>query len=201
MPSGVNQVQSFSRVWLLWPRRLQPTSLLCPWGFPCKNTGVGCHFPLQGIFPAQPRHRTLISCITYCISGGFLTAESNPRSTTSHRVRDTMSHRDRGATSQGQRCHVTGTEVPRHGDRGATSRGNRGATSRGQRCHVTGPVQPRTDSEAVSPGLSAPQGCCLLLSYDQIDLSTPGPTPLIYSPFRYFCHFKNVIYLESWSEV
>ena len=25
--------------------------LLCPWDFPGKNTGVGCHFLLQGIFP------------------------------------------------------------------------------------------------------------------------------------------------------
>ena len=29
------------------------TRLLCPWDFPGKNTGVGCHFLLQGIFPAQ----------------------------------------------------------------------------------------------------------------------------------------------------
>ena len=32
---------------------LQPTSLLCPWDFPGKNTGVGCHFLLQGILPTQ----------------------------------------------------------------------------------------------------------------------------------------------------
>ena len=25
--------------------------LLCPWAFPGRNTGVGCHFLLQGIFP------------------------------------------------------------------------------------------------------------------------------------------------------
>ena len=28
----------------LWPHRWQPTGLLCPWNFPGKNTGVGCHF-------------------------------------------------------------------------------------------------------------------------------------------------------------
>ena len=28
-------------------RRRQPTSLLCPWDSPGKNTGVGCHFLLQ----------------------------------------------------------------------------------------------------------------------------------------------------------
>ena len=31
--------------------RLQPTRLLCPWDFPGKNTGVGCHFQLQGQNP------------------------------------------------------------------------------------------------------------------------------------------------------
>ena len=34
-----------------WPYRLEPTKLLCPWGSPGKNTRVGCHFLLQGIFP------------------------------------------------------------------------------------------------------------------------------------------------------
>ena len=27
--------------------------LLCPWDFPGKNAGVGCHFQLQGIFLTQ----------------------------------------------------------------------------------------------------------------------------------------------------
>ena len=29
---------------------MQPARLLCPWDFPGKNIGVGCHFLLQGIF-------------------------------------------------------------------------------------------------------------------------------------------------------
>ena len=37
----------------LRPRGLAPTKLLRPWGSPGKNTGVGCHFLLQGIFPTQ----------------------------------------------------------------------------------------------------------------------------------------------------
>ena len=32
----------------LRPHELQPTRLLCPWDFPGKSTGVGCHFLLQG---------------------------------------------------------------------------------------------------------------------------------------------------------
>ena len=30
----------------LWPRGLWPARLLCPWNFPGKSTGVGCHFLL-----------------------------------------------------------------------------------------------------------------------------------------------------------
>ena len=32
---------------------MDPSRLLCPWDSPGKNTGVGCHFLLQGIFPTQ----------------------------------------------------------------------------------------------------------------------------------------------------
>ena len=35
------------------PHGLQLVRLLCPWDFPGENTGVGCHFLLQGIFPTQ----------------------------------------------------------------------------------------------------------------------------------------------------
>ena len=38
---------------LLRPHGLYPTRLLCPWDFPGKNTGLGCHFLLQGIFLIQ----------------------------------------------------------------------------------------------------------------------------------------------------
>ena len=31
------------------PYRRQPTRLPCPWDYPGKNTGVGCHFLLQGM--------------------------------------------------------------------------------------------------------------------------------------------------------
>ena len=45
---------------LLWPHGLQPSRLACPWNFPGKNMGVGCHFLLQEIF--QFRDQTHISC-------------------------------------------------------------------------------------------------------------------------------------------
>ena len=34
----------------LWLHGVWPARLLCPWDSPGKNTGVGCHFLLQGIF-------------------------------------------------------------------------------------------------------------------------------------------------------
>ena len=46
----------------LQPHGLQPTRLLCPWDFPGKNTGVGCHFLLQGIFLTQGSNPDLLHC-------------------------------------------------------------------------------------------------------------------------------------------
>ena len=56
-------VQLFATLWT--PR------LLCPWDLPGKNTGVGCHAFLQGIFPTQgsnPRLLQQLFCrwILYC---------------------------------------------------------------------------------------------------------------------------------------
>ena len=46
----------------LWPYGLLPARLLCSWDFPGKNTGVGCHFLLQGYF--KPRDQTHVSCVS-----------------------------------------------------------------------------------------------------------------------------------------
>ena len=40
-------LRRFSRVRLVRPYGRQPTRLPCPWDYPGKNTGVGCHFLLQ----------------------------------------------------------------------------------------------------------------------------------------------------------
>ena len=37
----------------LQPHGLQFIKLFCPWNSPSQNTGVDCHFLLQGIFPTQ----------------------------------------------------------------------------------------------------------------------------------------------------
>ena len=66
--------------WFLWacmhavvsdclqPHGLQPTRLFYPWNIQGKNTEMGCHFILQGIFPT--RDQTDVSCV-FCIAGGF----------------------------------------------------------------------------------------------------------------------------------
>ena len=54
-----------------WPCGLQSARLLCPWGSPGKNTGVGCHFLHQGIFPSQGwslgllHGRQILSCLSH----------------------------------------------------------------------------------------------------------------------------------------
>ena len=53
--------RSLSHVQLLWPHGRKPTRLLCPWDFPGKNTGVGCQFLLQGIFPTQGSNSSLLN--------------------------------------------------------------------------------------------------------------------------------------------
>ena len=45
---------------LLQPHGLQLTRLLCPQDFPGKNTGVGCHFLLDGIFLNQGSNLRLL---------------------------------------------------------------------------------------------------------------------------------------------
>ena len=38
------------------------TRVLCPWNSPGKNTGVGCHFFLQKIFPIQGSNLRFLHC-------------------------------------------------------------------------------------------------------------------------------------------
>ena len=53
------------------------TRLLCPWGFPGKSTGVGCHYLLQGIFPTQGSNTGLLHCRQMLCP---LSQEGNPAS-------------------------------------------------------------------------------------------------------------------------
>ena len=54
----------------LQPHGLQPSRPLCPQNFPGKNTGVDCHFLLQGI--SLPRDQTLhLLCLLNCQTGSL----------------------------------------------------------------------------------------------------------------------------------
>ena len=44
-----------------------PTRLLCPWDSPVKNTGVGCHFLLQGSNPGLPHCGQILFCLSHCM--------------------------------------------------------------------------------------------------------------------------------------
>ena len=48
---------------LLRPHGLWPTRLHGPWDFPGKNTGAGCHSPLQGIFQTQGSNPSLFGLL------------------------------------------------------------------------------------------------------------------------------------------
>ena len=47
----------------LWLHGLWPARLLCPWNFSGKNTWVGCHFFLHGIFPNERQNPCLLSLL------------------------------------------------------------------------------------------------------------------------------------------
>ena len=57
---------------LLRPHGLQSTRFLCPWDFSGKNTELGCHFLLQGIFPTKGLNIHLLNVQS---AGRFFTAK------------------------------------------------------------------------------------------------------------------------------
>ena len=59
----------------LWPHGLLPARLLCPWNFPGKNTGVGCHFFSRESSP--PRDWTWVSCIAGRFFTNWVTRKSH----------------------------------------------------------------------------------------------------------------------------
>ena len=56
------KVKSLSRVQLFATPWTVAYSLLSLWNFLSKNTGVGCHFLLQGIIPTQGSNPGLLHC-------------------------------------------------------------------------------------------------------------------------------------------
>ena len=85
----VKWTKSFCRIFLVWrlylklcvcvncsvvsksllPHELKPTSFLCPWNSPGKNSGVGSHSLFQGIFLIQGSNPGILHCgqFLYCL--------------------------------------------------------------------------------------------------------------------------------------
>ena len=63
----------------LWLHGLEPARLLCPWDFSGKNTGVGCHALLQGIFPNQGSNLHLLCLLHWQTSSLSLVPPRKPR--------------------------------------------------------------------------------------------------------------------------
>ena len=73
------RAQSLSCVQSLRPYGLKPARLLlCPWDFPGKNTGVGCHFLLQGIFPTQGSNLCLLCLLHWQVDSLPLVPPGKP---------------------------------------------------------------------------------------------------------------------------
>ena len=68
------KITVLSHFWLFSILWTVPTRFLHPWDFPGKNTRVGCHLLLQGIFPTQGW--THVSCIGRWILYHWATWES-----------------------------------------------------------------------------------------------------------------------------
>ena len=60
--SVVVVVELLSRVQLLRSHAQRSLAGYSPWDSPGKNTGVGCHFLLQWIFPTQESNPGLLHC-------------------------------------------------------------------------------------------------------------------------------------------
>ena len=71
--------QALSRVRLFVTYGLYPTRLLCPWNFPGKNSGAGCLFLLQGIFPTQGSNPYLLHLLHWLVSSLALSHLGSPR--------------------------------------------------------------------------------------------------------------------------
>ena len=84
------------------PHEPQFSRLLCPWDSPGKNTGVGCHALLQGIFPTQGSNLSLLTSPAW--GGGD--RELGEKTSTYHEVQHCVGLR--GGSGDGESAHNAG---------------------------------------------------------------------------------------------
>ena len=100
----------------LWPCGLQPTRLLCPWGF-SRQEYWSCHTLLQGIFPMQGSNPCLL-CLLHCRwvlyhwpHLGNLDGQTAPRSGQKFQSRWAVSHQGGEATPELSSGGTEGSEL------------------------------------------------------------------------------------------
>ena len=81
VPSSFSRVRHFATPWTV-------ARLLCPWNFPGKNTGVGCHFLLQGIFLTQGLNLCFLHLLNWKADSSPLVPPGQPSGV---RLRETCS--------------------------------------------------------------------------------------------------------------
>ena len=92
-------------------------SLLCPWDFPGKNTGMGCHFLLQGIFLTQ-RSNPCLLCLLHLQMGSLPLAKLHARDPKLIRMESrflSSSVAQKPVTTTPYGCRVSPTPQPQEG--------------------------------------------------------------------------------------
>ena len=74
MLSHLSRVQLFVTLWTV----ARQAPLACPWDSPSKNTGVGCHVLLQGIFPTQGSNLYLLHLLHWQVDSLPLAPPGKP---------------------------------------------------------------------------------------------------------------------------
>ena len=70
--SCFSRVQLFATQWIV-------AYLFCPWNSPGKNTGMGCHALLQGIFPTQGLNQCSLCLLHGQVGSLPLAPPGNPK--------------------------------------------------------------------------------------------------------------------------
>ena len=95
----------------LWASGLQPATLFCPWDSPGKNTGVGCHALLQGIFLTQGSNLHFFRLLHWQAGSLPLELPGKP----SRYVRNVKREKENGLQEEGRWCKLEMWQSDREG--------------------------------------------------------------------------------------
>ena len=133
----------FGRVQLFVTHGLWPSSLLCPWDSPGKNTAVGCHDLLQGIFLSQGSNTTSSAALALQADSLPLSHQGSPKQVTYTHVHSSIIHNSQGV--EPAQCPSIDKWINKLLDIGGRSRAARGRAW-GQNCQGPSGGMPLTRS-------------------------------------------------------